>query len=146
MSVVHQRVNISDEAYNHLISDATRYGYIPNKMSGNARGLHLFIANLATLSYTDTRPPIYSDEWSKLTPRPTRLIRMTETTAAALLTLAFNHNISNRFHPQGPLSYISAVLEAIGLRFLSPTTEPRQYIRTTRYRSQARRQPKEFSW
>lgn len=133
-----QSIYLTDEAWEWLKQTGHAYKYM--RAAKNARNVNVFIAALSTLSYTDTRPLNLADtdQWWKGYNMPRRRgILVPDDVAQRFKALADLHGIAPRRSQKaivyglrarvgeypdtyGPNAYVAAVVEAIGLRWLTP--------------------------
>lgn len=127
---------VSDTAWSNLVAAGVKNGHI-SAASERARGMYAYLEYLSTLpinSWSDTRPlnvknldstrldsgrlPFWQAEYH----RRMRALTLTEPTKSYLITLAEMFSISNStINIISPGSQQSAVIEAIGLGWLSST-------------------------
>lgn len=134
---------ISDKAYATLVTMAMSGGFV----SMNAQRMHgmsKFIIALSRRQYTDTRPDFMKADDEYLIsmrhtptwipgeqPRKSRGITINQSTLVRLGVIALEHRIFiGRYYKGGPMynspvSIAGAVLEAIGLNYLTPDVWPR---------------------
>jgi hypothetical protein len=133
---------VSDKAYGHLVILAQQCGYV-KWGSGRVKGLSQFINDLAHTTFYDTRPDLvkerHRDEmrmgraptWLHTRTRRMRSLQLDEYTIKKFVEVALQVGIIrpepdvigsvSRITP-GPT--VALVLEAIGLRWITPSTLP----------------------
>lgn len=136
------KIRVTDGAWEWLVQNARRYGYVTARE--RAYGMCWFIGELAQHRFTDTRPDYMTgtDQWYEGIDMPRqRLIALDALTLARLVACGREHHIEP-FTRQRPVTnglrahvrrtrtktytaptLASAVLEAIGLRWLTPRSD-----------------------
>lgn len=136
----------SEDAWDYLVQTAKRYNYVRGERLPH--GMFRFVAALADLAYVDTRPTNLqsTDQWSTGLQRyRRRKMILPGHVLASLRSIADEHRITpfryqtailDGYTNRAPahindapiyvdqIPFASAVLEAIGLRYLSPATPP----------------------
>lgn len=130
-------VYLSDEAYEYLCEQAEVYQYISSARNRHKSGFSDYIAALSRCKFQDTRTQDIRDSdlprlesghlpyWNTDTPRKARFIAMTNDTQERLRTVALDIGITNVNRPDSvdiPRSPISAMLEAVGIKWLTPVS------------------------
>lgn len=137
---------LSEKAYGLLVTKAMEGGFV-NENSKSKVGISKFINILSRGTFTDTRPGGLSEDdeylismrrtptWSTgLYTRTARTLDISENTKIRLGILALDFRIfMGRYYRGGPyykspVSIGGAVLEAIGLKYLTPRDWPRTVV------------------
>ena len=133
---------ISDTAYQHLIMLATRQGY-KKLNTERAVGISEFLSDLAYYDFSDTRPYQIVERhkqeiennraptWTSYSVRRTRMLYITLPSIQRYVQLALKVGIIRRepylygnVSITKPVSIVGYVIEAIGLKWLTPNSYP----------------------
>lgn len=130
---------LSDDAVAFLKRQAKDYSYISRHAHNNSRGFGDYIVALASCKFIDTRPydvkqmdmPLLESgelpEWSLSLQRKPVLVKVTDDAVAKLRETALHFGITNKLRADSAdLKYspVSAMLEAVGIGWLSPVDMP----------------------